>query len=304
MPEGEPMTVSYLLRALLTGVFLVLLTLPPAPTNAAPLAHDPVFAASLMSPPPQSLCPGDQVALTIFIFDKAHSVPAAGYPVNVTHDPNIGELDPISKVITNGTVNFIYKAHDNPGNAAKTDVLVFRTGGYPTGLQVPIRIADCSDYKFSFLMEQHKTQDFIELYTYFSGESTATRFKGQLTGAETGSSAVFLSLGGETEIFSCKLDPPIQGNGVFTTDGVINRQGPDHDLLTVSFTFERIKLNDALLYCKTNDLMASYPFQVDGWDPSESGLEGLQVPMIHNTGSIPISHKEMTGMLTVWREKK
>lgn len=292
---------SLLLRVLLVGLFLAL---QPGPVFAEPLRHDPNFTAQLMSSPPSSICPGDQVAMTIFVYDQAHSMPAAGYPVNVVHDPNIGELNPTSKVVTNGTVNFIYKAHDNSQNAGKTDTLVFKTGGFPTGLQVPIRVADCGDYKFSFLFELSKNENEMELYTYFSGESTATRINGQLTGTETGTSKAFLSMGGNPGPFVCKLEPSIQGSGVFNTDGVVNPQAPGSDLLTVSFNFQPIQLNDALLYCKTADIMASYPFQVGKWDPNETALEGLEVPMVDNRGSIPISHKEMTGTLTVWREKK
>lgn len=291
---------SLFFRLLLAGAFLLF----QHGLAAQPLLRDPEFTAQLMSPPPSSICPGDQVALTIFIFDKAHSVPAAGYPVNVVHDPNIGELNPTSKVVTNGTVNFIYKAHDISLNAGKTDTLVFKTGGFPTGLQVPIHVADCGDYQFSFILEMTKNQESMELYTYFSGKSTASRISGQLTGTETGASEVFLTMGGEAGPMVCKLEPAIQGRGVFNTDGVINPQGPGQDLLTVSFNFQRIQLNDALLYCKTNDLMASYPFQVGGWDPNETALEGLEVPLANGAGSIPISHEEMTGTLTVWREKK
>ena len=292
---------SLLLRVLLVGIFLALQS---GTAQAAPLRHDPDFTAQLISSPPSSICPGDQVALTIFIFDRAHAVPAAGYPVNVVHDPNIGELNPTSKVVTNGTVNFIYKAHDNSQNAGKTDTLVFKTGGFPTGLQVPIHVADCGDYKFSFLLELSKEQDQMSLYTYFSGESTATRINGQLTGTETGSSKAFVAMGGNPGPLVCKLEPSIQGSGIFNTDGTVNPQSPGQDLLTVSFNFQPIQLNDALLYCKTADIMASYPFNVGGWDPNETALEGLEVPMSNNSGSIPISHEEMTGTLTVWREKK
>jgi hypothetical protein len=100
-------------------------------------------------------------------------------------------------------------------------------------------------------------------------------------------------MGGAAGPILCKLDPSIQESSTFNTDGVVQSQAPGEDLLTVSFDFQPIQLNDSQLYCKTNELMASYPFNPGKWAPNESGLEGLQVPMSSNAGSIPISHDQI-----------
>jgi hypothetical protein len=298
------MKTGHLFHALSSALLLFLLAAPPA--LARPAARvDPTFRAWLMSAPPARLCPGDQAALSVFIMDTSRNLPAAGYPVNILQsDPAVGVLDPVSKVITNGTVNFVYKSNENgSGKGTQKDVLTFTIGGYPTGLKVPVTVEDCGDYQFDFLLEQTKKADAFELYTYFSGKSTAARLNGQLTGTETGVDEAFVSVFGATNGMVCALEPPIQGSGVFNTDGVIQPQAPGIDLLTVHFTFESVAYNSGEMACTVAGVRGAYPFEPGNWDPDELGLTELAVTLQNGSGTIPISAKGLTGQLTVRRGK-
>jgi len=280
---------------------------PPQPVNSL-LASDPTFSAWLVSPPLEPLCPGDQAAISVRSLETTRNVPVNGYPMNITQSsPAIGHLDPVSKVVVNGAAEFVYTAADGAPHGTETDTLTFRIGGYPTGLSVPITVYASCDYRLTFLMEQHVQDETNYLDEVINGELVLKRAGTGITSQAhgEGSDDVYLDMGGDTQAFVCRLEPPIQGTGTFQADATFNPVVPGMETMSFDLIFDGVRVNSSMLTCKSiigMDITASYPFDIGMWDPDELNLQGLNVTLNHGWGSVPISYKSMHGLVVVQRE--
>ncbi|HEX2980419.1 MAG TPA: hypothetical protein VHO48_09155 [Anaerolineaceae bacterium] len=292
-----------LVFSFLVGVLLLAGT---GPAQAAPLARDPAFNAWLVTPAPQPLCPGDRVAISVMAMETTHNVPATAYPMNIIQsNPQIGHLDPVSKVVINGMADFIYIANDGADNGTQTDVLKFNIGGFPTGLSVPITVYGACDYRLNLLMEQHIQEEMFTIDTVISGELTLRRATGQAHGE--GADDVYAAIGDTGGVIKCNLTPPIQGSSTFQADSTFNPVSPGVENMSFDLIFDRVPLNSAMLHCYDDlpndmNIEANVPFEMTQWDPDELGLQELMVVLNNGSGSVPVSYKEMRGQVTIRRE--